>query len=229
MSIMRRRSGHDLVVPDLPPLGLAQSWLELGNAERALGGLGRGRPQVSEAVERSHDRSEPVPLTQLVSEQLEFVWRLSRRLGLSPARADDLTQEVFLVAMRREREIRPGRERAFLYGVVLRLVANARRQERRRREVPEPHEPSAPGPLPDESLDRERAAARLDLVLETLPEKLRRVLVLSDVLELEVGEVAELERIPRGTVASRLKRARELFKKKVMGQGPGSSAKEYLR
>jgi RNA polymerase sigma-70 factor (ECF subfamily) len=45
-----------------------------------------------------------------------------------------------------------------------------------------------------------------------LPDELRRVLVLVEIEQLEVAQVAAVEGIPIGTAASRLRRARQLFR-----------------
>ena len=83
--------------------------------------------------------SPPAPLLDthdefacLVRSQLDFVWRVFRRLGLSGADADDAAQEVFVVAARRQSELVKGRERSFLYGTALRVASNRRRAIRRR-------------------------------------------------------------------------------------------------
>ena len=52
----------------------------------------------------------------------------------------------------------------------------------------------------------------LDELLERLPDELRRVLVLAEIEQLEVPEIAALEQIPVGPAASRLRRAREVFR-----------------
>ena len=52
----------------------------------------------------------------------------------------------------------------------------------------------------------------LDELLEQLPDELRRVLVLAEIEECTVPEIAELEGIAVGTAASRLRRARGLFR-----------------
>ncbi|MEY2934363.1 MAG: hypothetical protein RL033_5112 [Pseudomonadota bacterium] len=146
----------------------------------------------------------------LVRAEFEWVWRLLRRIGLSAADADDATQQVFLVASRTEVH---GSTRAFLYGTALRVAANARRGLRRRREAPSPPLDSAPAHEPplDELLEQRRARLLLDQLLERLPDELRRVLVLAEIEELSAQQIAELEGIPTGTVASRLRRARASF------------------
>ena len=83
------------------------------------------------------------------------------------------------------------------------------------------------GALPDERVELERAAALLDDLLAHLPDELRRVLVLAEVEEATVPAIAELEAIPVGTAASRLRRARAAFDKlleRVARKNPFRSA-----
>jgi RNA polymerase sigma-70 factor, ECF subfamily len=172
------------------------------------------RPAPAEHLE-PHTPSTPGDFDELVHRHLDFVWRALRRLGLSPSDADDASQQVFMIAARQLAEVQPGKERSFLYGTARRIAANARRDRRRRREAPGElaNELEAWGALPDERLELERAAALLDDLLEHLPEELRRVLVLAEVEEASVPAIAELEAIPLGTAASRLRRARAAFDK----------------
>jgi RNA polymerase sigma-70 factor (ECF subfamily) len=213
---VRHRTSID--VADGVRLTEPAGWAAANRPSRVVEGLPPSlhEPAQPSAMKSAQVTSAAMPLNGLVRQHLDFVWRLLRRLGLSASRADDLTQEVFLVAVRRQSELVVGCERAFLYGVAVRLAANTRRQLRRRREVVEGElEAMADAALPDENLDQKRLAQRLDALLDELPDKLRRVLVLSDVMELEVAEVAALEQIPEGTVASRLRRARQLLRRKV--------------
>jgi RNA polymerase sigma-70 factor (ECF subfamily) len=137
-----------------------------------------------------------------------------RRAGLSGADADDATQQVFLVASRRRQELAQGKERSFLYGTALRIAANLRRGLSRRREAPESAAPDAvsAAPLADEAFDRRRARELLDELLSRLPDELARVLVLAEIEGLTLAAIAELEGIPPGTAASRVRRARAAFR-----------------
>jgi RNA polymerase sigma-70 factor (ECF subfamily) len=159
-------------------------------------------------------RAAPRRFDDLISSQLEFVWRLLRRFGLSAPDADDAAQQVFLVAARRLPQLEHGKERSFLYGTAVRIAANLRRGLRRRREEPEaePAPSSARATAPDELLERRRARAFLDELLAQLPEELRRVLVLAEIEQLTVAAIAELDAIPPGTAGSRLRRARAAFR-----------------
>jgi RNA polymerase sigma-70 factor, ECF subfamily len=149
----------------------------------------------------------------LVRAEFEWVWRLLRRVGLSPADADDATQQVFLVAARRREEVEGSRARAFLYGTAIRIAANARRTQRRRREVPSEIAQHVAGrePALDELVEQRRARTLLDELLCKLPGELRRVLILAEIEQLTAQQIAELEAVPAGTVASRLRRARAAF------------------
>lgn len=155
----------------------------------------------------------PPPFAEVVRSESRWVWRLLRRLGLSPPDADDATQQVFLVYARRGAELRSRRARPFLYGTALRVASNALRSRRRRREVPNDELGSAHASEPplDELLEQRRARALLDELLAELPPELRRVLVLSEIEQLTQQQIAELEGIPAGTAASRLRRARRMF------------------
>jgi RNA polymerase sigma-70 factor (ECF subfamily) len=145
------------------------------------------------------------------------VWRSLRRLGLSESDADDASQQVFLVAHRRLADIAPRTEQAFLLQTALRVAADFRRSLKRRREddhgdLPVLADTSA---NPEELADRRRARAMLDRVLEAMPMDLRQVFVLFDLEELTTTEVANVLSVPKGTVASRLRRARAIFRETV--------------
>jgi RNA polymerase sigma-70 factor (ECF subfamily) len=153
----------------------------------------------------------------MVAKHHARVWRSLRRLGVSEGDADDACQQVFLVAHRRLADIAPENEQSFLLQTALRVAAEFRRSRRRRREdyhgdLPVLVDTSA---SPEELADRRRACAMLDRALEALPMDLRRVFVLFDLEELTTAEVANVLRLPKGTVSSRLRRAREIFRENV--------------
>jgi RNA polymerase sigma-70 factor (ECF subfamily) len=156
-------------------------------------------------------------LTAIVSDNFDFIWRSLRRLGVPAAEVDDCAQQVFWVVSRKLGAISLGSERAFLFSTALRVASDARRSRGRRREVPEDDaiQPTDPGPRPDEVADQKRARAVLDEVLAMMTLELRAVFVLFELEEMSTPEIAELLEIPAGTVASRLRRAREEFQKLV--------------
>jgi RNA polymerase sigma-70 factor (ECF subfamily) len=96
-----------------------------------------------------------------------------------------------------------------------------RRGARRRREAGDAALVELPAMLrpADELIDDERARARLDALLAGLPPELRRTIVLAEIEELSTPEIAELEGIPLGTAASRLRRARERLREMALADG----------
>jgi RNA polymerase sigma-70 factor (ECF subfamily) len=164
--------------------------------------------------------SDPEPKRRfalMVTQHHGKVWRSLRRLGVPESDTDDATQQVFMVAHRRLADIPPESELSFLLQTALRVAADYRRSRRRRREdetgeIPVLADTAA---NPEEVAERLRARALLDRVLEAMPEDMRCVFVLFELDELSTPEVAKVLHIPRGTVASRLRRAREIFREIV--------------
>jgi len=156
-------------------------------------------------------------LTRLVAVNFDFIWRVLRRLGVSNADVDDAAQLVFMVATRRIESIADGSERRFLYATAIRVAAGLRRSARRRREDPDASVDTraASTPAPDQEAELKRACSLMDELLEQLPPELRRVLMLAELEQLEVAEIACLERVPVGTAASRLRRARARFREQL--------------
>ena len=76
---------------------------------------------------------------------------------------------------------------------------------------------SAAGLAPDvlEDLQARERAARLWSAIDELPEKLRVALVLANIEEHDVAEVARLLAVPEGTVKSRLFLARQRLKERL--------------
>jgi RNA polymerase sigma-70 factor (ECF subfamily) len=153
----------------------------------------------------------------LVDAELSFVWRALRRLGVPAGDLPDGAQQVFAVAARRISDIRQGSERAFLYQTAIRVAYDARRLATRRRETDDSTLGERPDHRlgPDELFARAQARALLDHVLAAMPVDLRAVFVLYELDEMTMAEIAVMVDVPPGTVASRLRRAREIFQSGV--------------
>ena len=137
------------------------------------------------------------------------VWRALRRRGLSVEAADDATQETFLLALDRISDIRQESERAFLIGTALR-VAHSLGRKTVRWELDEDMDQRSSAVR---DTDEARADVQLcDLVLSKVDPDLVEVFVLYEVEGLTSPEIADLLSIPLGSVASRLRRAREQFR-----------------
>lgn len=183
---------------------------DMGSASFAIA----ARADDAEVVAR-----EPSPaelnerLRGLIDQHYDFIWRCLRRFGLDPPAADDAAQQVFVVAARKISGVAGGAERPYLFGIAQRVASDARRGAQRRREHlrEELVETIDPSPLVDEVLDQQRARRMLDEALDELPLELRTVFALHELEDMSMSDIAVTVGIPPGTVASRLRRARQEF------------------
>jgi RNA polymerase sigma-70 factor, ECF subfamily len=192
-------------------------------------------PVDTTSADRSMAFARDARMRAMVEAHFDVVWRSLRRLGVPDAGVDDAAQQVFLVVAGKMDSIHVAGERAYLLGVSVRVASDTRRALRRRREVLHPDsdgtdevEPESGQCVPTEDLvDQKRARELLDEVLGSMPEDLREVFVLFEVEGVTIAEISSLLGIPMGTVSSRIRRARELFEKKVhtrvRSSSPGGS------
>lgn len=128
--------------------------------------------------------------------------------------AEDVAQEAFARAYGRFHQLRDReRFRGWLCRMTWRLAIDFKRAERRRTS----REDSAARLQPDAehgetlALERDRSS-RLWEAIDTLPEKLRIVVVLCAIEGQTVADVASLLDVPDGTVKSRLFDARKVLR-----------------
>jgi len=140
--------------------------------------------------------------------ELDYVYRTLRRLGTSASEVEDLAQEVFLALRRSWTEYDPTRPlRPYLFGIAFR-IASAYERKRSREVAFGVVELGDSGPGPDEALQTKQARALVLAALERIPLPRRAVLVMHDLDEVPVGEVASVLAIPLFTAYSRLRKAR---------------------
>jgi RNA polymerase sigma-70 factor (ECF subfamily) len=179
------------------------------------GALGERPLRLSEFRERDADaHGESAGATPDLREvfrlHVDYVWRMARALGLSSEDADDVTQEVFLVAHRRLGTYRPGASiRAWLFGITRNLVMHHRRGfSSRARHLSAMASRDVAVETPERSLRVQQAAALMQSFLDQLDVDKRVVFVLGDVEGMTTPEIAEMLGVPAGTVSSRLRAAR---------------------
>jgi RNA polymerase sigma-70 factor (ECF subfamily) len=173
------------------------------------------------ASPRSAAMDREARLRWMVDEHIDFVARVLRNAGTPIAEMDDEVQRTFITAARRIDDVRPGAERSFLLQTALHVAAHARRTAARRREVLAEEAPEIvdTAQTPEQLTDQKRARQLLDRVLSQMSTDLRTVFVLYEFEELSMAEISDVLGIPRGTVASRLRRARSDFRDRVRGLG----------
>lgn len=147
------------------------------------------------------------------------VARWAARLGGPGIDPNDVVQEVFLVAQRRLSIFRAegGTISTWLFRTTEKVVQTARRKQRLRRWLgrwsggSSPPGLGQPRPGPGDALERWQEVESVYRVLDRMPDKLRRVLVLFELEEMSTAQIADLVGARVGTVRVWLFRARARF------------------
>lgn len=160
-------------------------------------------------------------LDTLVREHARLVYRVAYSVLRNDADAEDAVQETFLRALRHQDELGGIADvRAWLVKIAWRIAIDRRpksppldSEEMERRLAALPSRDAAA----DDHLARAQMIAVIEAALPTLPRKLREVLTLATVQELNSPEIAAVLGIAEGSVRTRLMRARQMLRDKVYG------------
>ena len=142
------------------------------------------------------------------------VYRYAYRLSGAAAEADDLTQQTFLMALQRVHQLRePSRAKAWLFaGLRSCFLKGCRKRV-----------PLSAGSLeldigmiPEEVSELEVDSEQLQKALNELSEEFRLVLVMFYFEQLSYKEIASALEIAKGTVMSRLARAKRQLRYKLI-------------
>ncbi len=150
--------------------------------------------------------------------------------------ANDLVQDTFIKAFRFMDNFQEGtNEKAWLYKIMKNGFINDYRKKTSKpvhfsydniietndnNEDSTPHNPLTENQLSDATdLFRGLMGDEVTGALETLPQDYRQILVLADIEEFSYEELSDILDIPIGTVRSRLFRARNLLKDKLLKYG----------
>lgn len=159
-----------------------------------------------------------VDVGALFRAQAPFLLRVVERLTGPGDHVEDVVQEVFLTAHRKRAGLDPESDlRGWLYRVAVNIIRHHRRSFARRRaladQVAAESTTFAAEEGPEARLARQEQAARIRECVQQLPLPQREVFVLFELEGMEGRDVARLCEIPENTVWSRLRKARERFKR----------------
>jgi RNA polymerase sigma-70 factor (ECF subfamily) len=159
--------------------------------------------------------SEAVDIDALYRAHADTVARWARRFAGPAVDAEDVVQEVFLLARRRLVRWEPGgKVTTWLFRATEKIARRARRRQRVRQLFLRAFgtveaRPSVPTAL-DQVLAQD-TCRRVYTILDRLPDRHRRVLILFELEALSTQEIAELIGVPLPTVRVWLFRARARF------------------
>jgi len=166
---------------------------------------------------------------QLYNSWQNTIYRFALQMTGSQSFAEDITQEVFLLLIRKKVDFDPnkGNFSSFLYGIARNFSLRAIRKNFRHQMIfsifnhPK-EEPVAEGDPLSNLSDQERTENLRRCIL-SLPRRYREVVILCDLHELTYLEAAAAIKTEVGTIRSRLHRGRELLAQKLRSN-PGPRA-----
>ncbi len=169
---------------------------------------------MSALIARAEAHSPATGFGERIAENQRRVFQIAYSVLGNSADAEDVAQEAFLRAYQKFASLREAEKfRAWVNRIVFRLALN-RKRDYRRRLVRDTAWQSRESPaLVDGAKEAEQQVMldRLRREIERLPEKLRSVLQLSLVEEMDAADVGAVLGIPAGTVRSRMHTARKLL------------------
>lgn len=193
-------------------------------------GESRHLPSNDAELVRRARRGDEHAYTEIVERYGEDLYRLACSLVGNAADAEDVVQETFSGAFARIRLFEQRSSvKTWLASILVRQAARCRRTRWRKRTVPLGRERTDSGTEDEGGGDPQGAVpaakesdnpdARLDVLtmLDALEPIHREVIVLRELQGLSYDEIAEVLDVPRGTVESRLFRARRTLKEKFAG------------
>ena len=175
-------------------------------------------------------------LENLVRQHSRLVYRIAYAVLRSHHDAEDATQETFVRVLRYSHKLaRVENHKTWLARIAWRVAVDRNRQQGRKREIPldDPEKPLPEVASSDARADDALHGAHLSDVLErmiaALPEKLRQPLILSTIEDMSPREVAATLGINEAAVRSRIFRARQILRERLVGRTSRKWVGKWLR
>ena len=151
---------------------------------------------------------------EAVLPHLDAAFNYARWLTRNDSDAEDVVQDACIRAMRFINSLRDENARAWLFTIVRntwysRVTRRSSGTESAARLSNADDDVADAALDPEERLLQQQTVTRVRAALEQLPADFREVLVLREIEGLSYKEIAEVLRVPLGTVMSRLARARD--------------------
>lgn len=166
-----------------------------------------------------HEEDKIGSFEQTVIPHLDAAYNLARWLTRNDHDAEDVVQEAYLRGFKSFDGFRGTDGRGWLLTIVRNTCYTWLRRSRSEQvSTPfdeEVHHKDVASPDPEELLLKNADRQHLHDALEELPVEFREALVLREIEGLSYKEIANVSRVPVGTVMSRLARARDRLREKI--------------
>ena len=166
-------------------------------------------------------------IDQLVEQYSDSVYRYCKGIAYTPEDAEDLYQQTFLKAFELHKRISLEKNpKAYLLSVATNIWKNHKSMYARRERIAPTVSSEMEGiQIEDirsdqdvlEQVVKEEQLELLRKCVDNLPEKQRQVITLFYAGELSLEEISKVLKIPKGTVKSRLHKAKEELRKEMEG------------
>lgn len=175
---------------------------------------------------RRAGQGDQAAFRELLGRHARYLYGIAHSLTRNPADAEDLVQETWIGAIRStfrgEASVR-----TWLVSILVRQAAALRRSKRRSKwrlvlpwfsgQDAESDRTSGEEPVASPTISGSEARLDLSQMLETLSPEHREVILLREIEGMSYEEIAAALSVPRGTVESRLHRAREQLRTRFEG------------
>ena len=161
----------------------------------------------------THSHRKP-PFGLLYDEQVDFIWRVLRRLGVPEGDVFDLAQDVFVIA-HQQYDTFEGRAKVstWLFSIARNIALNHRRKSQRRERQLSTYPPPSgqTQPSPEAHAIQHELAQAAEEALDALDEPYRSIVLLVDFERLTLREAAEALELSFNTAWSVLRTGRKRF------------------
>ena len=162
--------------------------------------------------------------SRLIDNYKNMVYNLAYRMSNSPHEAEDISQEAFLRAYQSLTHFNPSYKfSTWLYQITLNIIRDKfKRKEIDYVSLDTPvetddsefyHQPADLTNNPEQIMAQKEDVRAIQQAIHSLPLKYREVIVLRHLQDLSYIEIANILKLPQGTIKVRLYRAREQLRK----------------
>jgi len=162
--------------------------------------------------------------SRLIDNYKNMVYNLAYRMNNNPQEAEDVSQEAFLHAYQSLARFNPSYKfSTWLYQITLNIMRDRfKKKELNYASLDSPietddsefyHQPADLTNSPEQIISQKENLQAIQKAIYSLPLKYREVIVLRHLQDLSYIEIANILKLPQGTVKIRLYRAREQLRK----------------
>lgn len=202
----------------------------------SLRNRGGGRSIEEQELLKKARSGDVLAFEQLVEKYQQKVYSLAFRYMGNEEDASDMSQEAFLKSYKSLRNFKGDSTfGTWLYRITTNVCLDELRRRKRRYQhfnilsIDEPvatsdgdeveKEIADSAPLQDTIIDRKEFSSYINAMLDQMKPEYRAVIILRDIMDFSYEEIAQVLDCSIGTVKSRINRARNLLKKKMVNQG----------